>query len=58
LSQWMGKPLTYVLDGLQEEPPPLRAALLLGLAAAGVLSVWWKTRGVLRMSPAETLRSD
>lgn len=58
LSQWMGTPLTYVLSGLQEGPAPWRATVLAGLALGGVLSVWWKTRGVLRMSPAETLRND
>jgi len=47
-----------LMSSVKEAPWSWRVAALAAVGLVAGISVWWKTRGVLRMTPAETLRAD
>lgn len=58
LSTYAAGWLSILMEGAKEAPAPLRLLAVGTLALTALLSIWWKTRGILRMRPADTLRGD
>jgi putative ABC transport system permease protein len=58
LSGWTTDSLKALAASIEELPVLWRAGVMSCLCLFGVLTIWLKTRSLLRLSPAETLRAD
>jgi len=58
LSTWASSYLVALVSSITTPPTLWRATVLAILASTAIASIWLKTRTLLRLSPAETLRAD
>jgi predicted permease len=58
LSTWASSYLVVFVSSISTPPTEWRASVVAVLAATAAGSIWLKTRSLLKLSPAETLRAD
>ncbi len=58
LSTWAASFLVVFVSSISTPPTEWRATVVAILAATAAASIWLKTRSLLKLSPAETLRAD
>ncbi len=58
LSNWSSSFVSVLVSGITTPPTLWHASILAILATTAIVSIWLKTRSLLKLSPAETLRAD